>query len=346
MRDSIVVDDDSSMRDYLHGVLSRDGYRCESFSDSLALLSYLGEDGNDSDLVLTDINMPGLNGIDLLRMAHTVEPELPVILISGLYELGLALDALNCGAADYLLKPALPRDILELVEKHLPSRAESRQSIAQLQLGRFLSSRLRGQDPADALRGLHQALGFKRYETLRHCRRVAAYADLFGRACGLGESSLSQLHTGALLHDIGKVAIPRNVLLKAGPLNDDEWAAMHLHPRIGWEMLSEYRELESTAEIVYAHHERFDGQGYPRALQAEEIPLGARIFSIVDTFDAITSDRPYRAASPIECARSEISQCSGKQFDADLVSVFLKLPSKELQIVHETHQDRPAGRQT
>jgi response regulator RpfG family c-di-GMP phosphodiesterase len=193
------------MRDYLHNVLLQDGYRCESFSDGLELLSYLGEAGNDRDLLLSDINMPGLNGIDLLRTTQAVEPDLPVILISGLYELGLALDALNAGAADYLLKPALPRDVLDLVEKHLRPVDDSQQSVAQQELRRFLSYRQTGRDDAEPLDALYQVLGFKRYETLQHCKRVAGYADLIGRTRGLPESELSRLQTGSLLHDIGKV---------------------------------------------------------------------------------------------------------------------------------------------
>lgn len=339
----LVVDDEAAMRDYLHGVLSQDGYRCESFSDGRELLRYLSEANNQSTVVLSDINMPGLSGIDLLRTVRAVEPDLPVILISGLYELGLALDALTAGAADYLLKPALPRDVLDLVEKHLRVGNDSQQSLAQKELGRFLSNHRDGYDVAECLKGLHDVLGFKRYETLQHCKRVAAYADLIGRVCKLPENELSLLQTGSLLHDIGKVAIPRNVLLKAGPLSDDEWEVMRLHPQIGWEMLSEYPELGQPAEIVYAHHERLDGKGYPRALRAEQIPFGARIFSIVDAFDAMTSDRPYRAARPIEPARTEIERCSGTQFDADLVEAFLDLPVRDIQIVQEKHQDLAKG---
>ncbi len=327
------------MRDYLHNVLARDGYRCQSFSDGLELLNYLGEEGNDRDLVLSDINMPGLGGIDLLRMTQVVEPDLPVILISGLYELGLALDALNAGAADYLLKPALPRDVLDLVEKHLRPFDDSQQSVAQKELRRFLSYRQSGRDDAEPLDALYQVLGFKRYETLQHCKRVSGYADLIGQACGLPESELRRLQTGALLHDIGKVGIPRNVLLKAGPLSDDEWDVIRLHPQIGWEMLADYPELQPAAEIVYAHHERFDGKGYPRGQSAKEIPFGARIFSIVDAFDAMTSDRAYRRAQPMDHARVEIKKCSSAQFDARLVDAFLGLPLKDLQMVQQAHPD-------
>ena len=329
----LIVDDEASMRAYLSDVLTRDDYRCESFSNGLELLSYLGEAGNEGDLVLSDINMPGLSGIDLLRTAHAVDPDLPVILISGVCELGLALDALNAGAADYLLKPVLPRDVLDLVQKHLRPLDESRQSIARRELRQFLSYGRASHDDAGRLDAFYQALGFKRYETLQHCKRVAGYADLIGRARGLSGSELSRLQTGSLLHDIGKVGILRNVLLKAGPLNDDEWEVIRLHPEIGWEMLSEYPELQPAAEIVYAHHERFDGKGYPRKLRADAIPF-------VDAFDAMTSDRPYRAAQPIEHARSEIKKCSGAQFDADLVESFLKLPLKQLQLIQETHQDK------
>ena len=160
-----------------------------------------------------------------------------------------------------------------------------------------------------------------------------------GEAKKLSIEELRHLELGALLHDIGKIAIPHNVLMKAGPLNDEEWGVMKLHPQIGWELLSEFPELGAEAEIVHSHHERFDGKGYPRGLKAHDIPLGSRIFSIVDTLDAITSDRPYRGRQPIEAARAEIKKSSGSQFDPSLAAAMDKLPHSALLKVRFDYPD-------
>ena len=327
------------MRGYLYEVLTREGHQCQCFEASLAALSHLSGPDSTPDLLLTDINMPGMGGLDLLRTVRTVSPDLPVILISGLYELGLAIDALKLGAADYLLEPAKPDDIIKLVAKYLEPLTQSQHVLARAVLQRFMSARDPNQPVADQVQEVFHALGFKRYETLQHSRRVAGYALLFGKHCGLNEEQLRHLELGALLHDIGKIAIPHNVLLKNGPLDSSEWEAMRLHTRIGAELLEEFPELVEEAEVVRSHHERFEGGGYPVGSKGEEIPLGARIFSVVDTFDAITSDRPYREGRSIEVAKAVIQKESGTQFDPRLVAIFLKLPEEQLDEIRRQYPD-------
>jgi HD-GYP domain-containing protein (c-di-GMP phosphodiesterase class II) len=182
-------------------------------------------------------------------------------------------------------------------------------------------------------------LGFRRYETFQHSRRVAAYSRLFGDRCGMTEAELGHLELGALLHDIGKIGIPRNVLLKPESLTEEEWRVMKTHPQIGYGLLSEFPAFDEEARIVLSHHERFDGRGYPRGKRGKEIPAGARIFSIVDTLDAITSDRPYRPAQPLSQAREEIEKMSGRQFDPGLVDVFGRIPLEELRKVRIEYPD-------
>ena len=157
----------------------------------------------------------------------------------------------------------------------------------------------------------------------------------------MSTQELDEVELGALLHDIGKIGIPRNVLLKPGPLSEEEWDVMRAHPSIGYRLMGRYEELSRAAEIVYGHHERFDGGGYPRGLAGEGIPLWARMFSIIDTFDAITCDRPYRAANSFEAAFAEISKVSGTQFDPQLVEAFLELPVGELKSIHAKYPDPP-----
>ena len=340
----VIVDDEEPMRDYLREVLTQEGYDCRCFTGSLAALAYMASNSDRADLILTDINMPGMGGVDLLRTVKTVSPELPVILISGFYGLGLAIEALKGGASDYLLKPAKPDEVARLVARHLEPDHEGQREAMRGALRKFLSSRDRYHKPGEQVQEVFNVLGFKRYETLQHSKRVAAYAVLLGEVRKLPAEELGHLELGALLHDIGKIAIPHNVLMKPEPLNEDEWGVMRLHPEIGWELLAEFPELGAEAEIVYSHHERFDGKGYPRRLKAHDIPLGARIFSIVDTLDAITSDRPYRSRQPLEAARAEIKKRSGSQFDPSLVRAFQRLPRRALEKIAADYLDKRPSR--
>jgi HD-GYP domain-containing protein (c-di-GMP phosphodiesterase class II) len=155
----------------------------------------------------------------------------------------------------------------------------------------------------------------------------------------LPDSELQSLGRGALLHDIGRIGIPRNVLLKPGQLSDDEREVMSSHPTIGHHLLSQFPELTREAEIVYCHHEKYDGAGYPQGLKGDKIPRRARLFSIVDTFDAITSDRPYRLAQSIAAAREEIARMAGAQFDPQIVREFLEIPPMDLEHIQRCYPD-------
>jgi putative nucleotidyltransferase with HDIG domain len=175
------------------------------------------------------------------------------------------------------------------------------------------------------LEALVLALDARDRETKGHSLRVAAYAMTIARQLGVEEGSPEwvDMQRGALLHDVGKIGVPDFILHKPGPLTPEEWEDMKRHPRIGHEMLRDISFLAGAASIVKAHHERFDGKGYPKGLMGDEIPLGARIFTIADAFDAMTSDRPYRKALTIEMAREEIVKHSGTQFDPRAVQAFL-----------------------
>ena len=246
----LVVDDEPAVRDYLVDVLEFDGYRCECFSEGLAALSYLNQPDRPADLVLADISMPGMDGIHLLRTVKAKDPEMPVILISGLYELALAVDALDAGADDYLCKPVKPEDVLALVSRYLHPNDGSQEEEVQKALREFLDAEGRTSASSPALKALFGRLGFKRYETFQHSARVASTCRLFGQYHGLDTDELDHLEIGALLHDIGKIGIPRNILLKPGSLSDEEWRVMREHPTIGHRILSKFPELRTEAEIV------------------------------------------------------------------------------------------------
>jgi putative nucleotidyltransferase with HDIG domain len=168
-------------------------------------------------------------------------------------------------------------------------------------------------------------------ETKHHCRRVQAYAVMLAQRLGVSPEQLVDISYGALLHDVGKIGVPDSILLKPGKLTEDEWHVMRQHTIIGYQMIKRIKFLQGAADIVLAHHERWDGRGYPNQVGGEDIPLGARIFSIIDTFDAITSKRPYKEALPVETARQEIERCAGTQFDPRLVAEFLRISDEELR---------------
>ncbi|MBI3666219.1 MAG: response regulator [Acidobacteria bacterium] len=342
----VVIDDEEPVRNYLSDVLTLDGYLCKCFAESRAALAYLSENSPPPDLVLTDIYMPGMDGLELMKRVHAISPGTPVILISGIYEMAIALEAVKAGAADYLFKPAGPAEVLSLVAKHIHPKAQPGRDAVERALRKFLRSyetkSLPDQHGAAHMEPaieLFQALGFKRYETMQHSLRVAAYAGLLGRRCGLLPCQLRDLELGAMLHDIGKIAVPRNVLLKPEPLDEREWEVMRTHPSIGFELLAALPQMQEAVQVVYAHHERYDGTGYPHGLRGEEIPLFARLFSIVDTLDAITYDRPYRRAQGFDAARREILKGSGTQFDPRLVRIFLEVSDAELNSIRARYPE-------
>jgi putative nucleotidyltransferase with HDIG domain len=178
------------------------------------------------------------------------------------------------------------------------------------------------------LEALGGALDLKDAETEGHSRRVTVFTIAIARAMGLSKDHIDVIARGAFLHDIGKMAIPDAILRKPGKLNPEEVAIMQEHCYHGYQILKKIPFLKEAAEIVYAHQEHYDGSGYPRRLKGEEIPLGARIFSVADTLDAITSDRPYRAAQSIAAAREEIKVWSGRQFDPEVVEKFISMPEQ------------------
>jgi putative nucleotidyltransferase with HDIG domain len=178
------------------------------------------------------------------------------------------------------------------------------------------------------LEALGEALDLKDAETEGHSRRVTAYTIAMAKQMGLQKDEISVIARAAFLHDIGKMAIPDRILTKPGKLTEEEVNIMKEHAYLGYKILSKIPFLTEAAEIVYAHQERYDGTGYPRGLKGEEIPRGARIFAIADTLDAMTSDRPYRAAQTLQAVRKEIESWSKRQFDPQIVEVFLAMPDK------------------
>jgi HD-GYP domain-containing protein (c-di-GMP phosphodiesterase class II) len=183
----------------------------------------------------------------------------------------------------------------------------------------------------ETLAALASSLDLREHETSLHSRRVREYTLLLAERLGIkGEAALANIGTGALLHDVGKIGVPDSILLKKGALTEEEWERIRLHPELGASLIGPIRFLESAREIVLAHHEKFDGTGYPRGLAGESIPLGARIFAVADVFDALTTDRPYKAALSYRSAADSIANGRGTHFDPDVADAFLKIPFRDL----------------
>jgi putative nucleotidyltransferase with HDIG domain len=331
----LIVDDEDPIRDFVSVMLSSANFVCTqagSGKEALALL----DSGEEYELMLSDLMMPGMDGIALLEAAKERFPDMPVLMVTAVTDVSVALGAIRNGAYDYLLKPFERDQLLAAVRRALENRRlklENRAYQTNLealvtarteQLRQAISTLERSYDIT--LEALGNALDLKDAETEGHSKRVTAFTIAIARAMGLSPDQIRVIARGAFLHDIGKMAIPDAILRKPGALDPDEVAIMREHCYRGYQILRRIPFLTEAAEIVYAHQEKFDGTGYPRGLKAEEIPLGARIFSIADTLDAMTSNRPYRAAQPLSAAREEIERWSGRQFDPEVVKVFLSMP--------------------
>jgi putative nucleotidyltransferase with HDIG domain len=329
----LVVDDDESICLLLNEKLLSDGFQSHFCTSGQAAIQLLSQ--NQFDAVISDLNMPGVNGFDLLEATRRHLPHAAFLMATGVNDISTGVAAMKQGAADYLLKPfrldaviaSLERALgikqleteLENYRKHLEEMVEQRTKQLKAALRRIELTY------DETLEALATALDLRDNDTAGHSRRVTLYSLAIAKAMGCSDELCRHLTWGASLHDIGKMGIPDSILLKTSGLTPEEKTIMQTHVRIGFKLMGRIAFLAPAAEIVLGHHERFDGTGYPQGLTGEEIPLGARIFAVADTLDAITSDRPYRRARPFGAARKEIETESGKQFDPRVVGAFLSI---------------------
>jgi putative nucleotidyltransferase with HDIG domain len=325
----LVVDDEETIREIVCSMLGGAHFQTRQAANGVEALAIL-ESGDEFDLVLSDLMMAEMDGIALLERAKERYPDMPVVMVTTVHDISVALQAIRNGAYDYLPKPFEREQLLATVRRALENRRLKRENDAYRtnlevlvaertqQWKTALSNLERSYDIT--LEALGDALDLKDAETVGHSRRVTAYTIAIARKMGLAKEEINVIARGAFLHDIGKMAIPDAILLKPGKLTDDEMDIMKEHCYRGYKILSRIPFLAEAAEIVYSHQERYDG------LKGDEIPLGARIFAIADTLDAMRSDRPYRKAQSIQAARKEIELWSGRQFDPAIVKVFLEMP--------------------
>ncbi len=194
--------------------------------------------------------------------------------------------------------------------------------------------------------GLVSALDLREHNTKMHSQRVREYTELIADRLGIDEKMKREIGFGALLHDVGKIAVPDQILLKPGKLNDDEWQVMRKHPEAGYRIVKRIGFLKDAAEIVYAHHEQFDGLGYPRGLKGDNIPFGARMFMVADVYDALSSERPYHSPISYEEAAAEIRRLSGSHFDPLVVDTFLSIAPEQLKKIAKRYQDTASHEDT
>jgi len=332
----LVVDDEEAIREVVSTMLESRGYRCTAVSNGRAAQEVVRKE--TPDLVLSDMIMPEMDGIRLLSWLREHDPEVPVIMVTAIHDISTALEAIRRGAYDYILKPfekdqlflgvgrALQHRRLVLENRNYQINLQQRVDEQNAQLQMAITQLEQSYD--DTLEALGSALDLKDAETEGHCQRVTAFTISIAKAVPVPHSYLAVLARAAFLHDIGKMAIPDSILRKPGPLDNDEKTIMRTHCEIGFNVLTRIPFLRDAAEIVLAHQEFYDGSGYPRGLHHDQIPLGARIFSIADALDAMISDRPYRKALPMAHAMEEIRRCAGTQFDPQIVEVFMAIPEQ------------------
>ena len=309
----LVVEDDPANRVLLTTLLERAGYRPITAVDGPSGLAAALDLA--PDVVLLDIGLPGMDGLEICRRLRA-DPRtvaLPVVLLTGRTAVDDVVAGLDAGADDFLAKPYNEAELL--------ARLRSARRLA------LVMAEMEGAQGVVA--ALANAVEAKDSLTEHHCQRLAGLAHVLASAAGLDPTSIKGIVFGALLHDIGKIGVSDVILRKPGLLTEEEWVEMRRHPLIGEEICRPLQSSREFAPIVRHHHERWDGAGYPDRLKGDAIPIGARIVSLVDAFDAMVHDRPYRAARPLDGVVAELRADAGRQFDPALVDCFADIIDRE-----------------
>lgn len=319
----LIVDDEPAGRETLESILEPEGYHLvlaengyQAIEQAKAILP---------DVILLDVMMPGMNGFEVCRRIRSEKElaEVPILFLTALDDRQSLLNGLDAGADDFISKPF---DRYELRARML--------GITRLNRYRKLLTERKNLEEAhkqllfaydETIQGWSRAMDLRDRETEGHSQRVTDLTIQLAQMFGIHKEQLVHIRRGALLHDMGKLGIPDSILLKPGKLDDAEWDSMRQHPQLAYDMLYPIEYLRPALDIPFCHHEKWDGTGYPRGLKADEIPLVARIFAVVDVWDALSSDRPYRQAWEKEKALEYIQEQSGKHFDPLVVKRFLEI---------------------
>jgi response regulator RpfG family c-di-GMP phosphodiesterase len=333
-----LVDDDALVLRALSRVLESAGFGTRCFLTPDEALKGLARE--TPGVIISDYMMPGMDGIAFFKAARGLAPGAVRILCTAAEDFQVALAAVNSGEVYRIVaKPWHQQELLATIghasessrlrrENERLTLEVQRQNLQLRELNHGLEEMVRARTQA-LLEGLISALDYRDAETQWHSRRVSLYARRLAQALGIEEPELTVIEHGALLHDIGKIGVRDSVLLKPGALSPDEWVEMKRHPELGWSLLQRVDYLRPAARVVLEHHEKWDGTGYPAGLAGEQIVVGARVFSVVDTLDAMTSDRPYRKARPFSVVAPELVRFRGTQFDPQVVDAFVAIPDEE-----------------
>ncbi|MGZ8834630.1 MAG: HD domain-containing phosphohydrolase [Pyrinomonadaceae bacterium] len=332
----LIVDDEPAVRGVLRDLLGG-SYDCAEASSAEEALDQLRLSA--FDLVISDITMSGMSGLEMIPHIKNISPDTVIVMISGMQTMESAINALRLGAYDYLMKPFDLRQVeaaIQRAHEHheliaAKQRYENHLEELVVQRTAELDDALESVESAyrSTLQALTAALETRDAETHGHSERVVTFSLRLGREYGLSAAELKALEFGSLLHDIGKIGVPDAILRKPAKLTDEEWVRMREHPSHGQQILRGIKFLEGAARVVAQHHEKWDGSGYPLGLKREDIDICARIFSVADAFDAITSDRVYRKGRPYEAAVAELDEWADRQFDPKVVAAFHRVPPED-----------------
>ena len=322
----LIVDDSAIGRQTLEGLLINQDCDLDFAVDGLNALEQASV--LKPDLILLDVMMPHMDGFEVCRRLRSdpLLAEVPIVIVTALDDKESRLRGIEAGADDFVTKPF---DRIELRARVKTIMRLNRYRKLRDEHERLVQVHIELQDTYSAtIEGWVHALDLRDKETEGHTQRVTALAVNMARALGIDGESLTHVRRGALMHDIGKLGVPDEILLKPGPLTDAEWVIMRQHTTYAHDWLHPIAYLRPALDIPYCHHEKWDGTGYPRKLKGEEIPLAARLFALVDVWDALRSDRPYRASWSADKVTAHIRGLVGTHFDPQLVELFLSIASQ------------------
>lgn len=345
-RTIFIVDDEEPIRKVLYTHLSKEGFSIVQSSGGRGIFELLKN--TSFDLLICDIKMPDVDGIEILDFVKRTFDTAPVIMLTGFTDVAIAVEVMKKGAFDYVMKPVKKEDLFNTINKafiHRDLLVRNRQlEIENREYQLYLEEKVRErtteldsktselQDAYGLLKSMNlqfvnvlaETIEAKDRHTRGHCNRMRRLCVEIGRLMGLTGEELEVLEYASLLHDLGKIGVNELILNKEGPLSDDECVRIKEHPEIGEKILKGIPNMDKVASIIVAHHENYDGSGYPRGRSGDQIPVAARIISVADIYDAMRSDRPYRKGLSNEVIIEEMKRVSGTQLDPKIVEVFLE----------------------
>lgn len=330
----IIVDDDAAVLKIIAILLETQGMVVSTFENDTDAMKEFEQNPHLYSVALIDLNLNDTSGLDLVEQMNDLNGFMVPIIITGDATLDNAINSLRQGAYDFIQKP-IQKNQLQLtmnraleyyrLRRENQDYQQNLEAMVKRKSLELTSALKRTRDSFDfTLRAMTAMLDAREQATGAHSHRVQEITMMLAREFGIKDKDLDDLRQGALLHDIGKIGVPDAILLKPGPLTDEEWVIMRQHVNTGYDLISSNPDLQGAAQIMLTHHEKFDGTGYPNGLKGEEIPLGARIFSVVDAYDAMRSTRNYRVGMPQQDAVDELKRCSGSQFDPSVIDTFIE----------------------